>query len=316
MEDIKKQINELSIDEGIVKRISEVRIECLDRGKRITAWQCSMIDMIKATIKYYSILEIILDENGIVTDATLSDDFKGSHGPLCRPDCLQVLIKKYLIGMSFDNDCSVFRNKNQFACRHTFELIAAAITFYRFCDFTTGQKEYVFSDITRVSCEDGVIATSNGFEINGDSYLFTDRLLYRPGDVNIDDSGLFCDMDNFKMDICFTKNGEELLKYVEEFNDLHGDTAVKNRFMRSFVALWNKISRICGTGKDFYFTSLQPITLSGMIFEIIVRVIRADNLSCFVGLLQHLQHFNGVPLCLGMIKEEAGLREFFPDIFS
>ena len=308
----KKQIEEIRLTEGMVKRVSTVRIECIGSEKLITAWQCSMIDMVSATIKLYSILEITLDENGIVTKANLSEDFKGSQGPFCRPECLNRLAKKCLIGMSFKSDNSVFKDKNMFACRHVFELVSAAVTFYRYCDFSSGQKEFSFTDtIWGNSTTAGIINTENHFVLNGDDYRFHNDIAYEPNSVIIDNSGRFVDIRNMKMHFLFTKNDESLFDSSAEVSDLHDDITVKNRLMRIFVSLWNKTGKLCGVDKNFYFTNLQPIAYSGMILEALVRVIRADNPAAFGGLLRALQHAGEKPLCLGMAVTEEELDKYF-----
>lgn len=316
-ETVKSLIDEMVLDNGIVKRVSSIRIEKTASGKQITAWQCSMINMIRTTLKFYSILEITLDSNGIVTKALLSEDFVGSQGPLCRPDCLNKLVQKYLVGMSFDTDNTIFRNKNMFACRHVFELVSAAVTFYRFCDYTSDRKEFLFTDTLCADCnpEGTDVTSSNTFEINGEKCCFNLDLSYNPGDIKIADSGIFIAINNLKMNICFTKNGNKLINSVEHFNNLTDDLTIKTRFMRILAGYWHKVGKYCGVAKDFYFSSLQPISLSGMVLEMLVRVVRSDNPACFGGLLKSLQHSGSVPLCLGMVIKDEDLPEFFPDLF-
>ncbi len=314
----KRLIKDYVLDEGIVKRTSTVRIEKRGSDKQITAWQCSMIDMIRTTLKFYSILEITLNSDGIVTAATLSEDFSGSQGPFCRPECLNRLVNKYLVGMSFDKDNTVFRNKNMFACRHIFELVSAAITFYRFCDFSTDRDEYVFSDTLHADCNsDGTeISSKNQFELNGNAYCFYIGFSYNPDNIKINNAGFFTDINHLKMHIRFTQNDDELIATTESFSDLHDDLTIKTRFMRILTGYWNKVSKICGAGKNFYFSSLQPISLTGMVLEMLVRVIRSDNPACFGGLLRSMQHANGKPLCLGMVISNEDLPEHFPELFT
>lgn len=309
--DVNKRIDELYFDGTLAQRAISVEIEPIDNKTVITAWQCNMASMKTTDLKLPTVLRMVL-EDGTVTEADLMENFKGSQGIPCSPKYLDRILKKQLIDIDFGEDDTVLHNELMFHCRHIFELVAASITFYRFCGSDIKKKNTLFDFTKAFQAENGLIVTDE-YEINGEKTVTRESFIFAPGDISMQKNGKIAAVKKMavKAETVFS-NGEKL-DFSDEIHDIEGSNNVIMSVMKLFSGLWKGIGRKIGIRRNFYFTNLLPSSLYGVFIQAVALMVFKHNYNYFQHSLAGLQRSDERPLCVGMVLNMDELKKFYPE---
>lgn len=309
--DVNKKIDELYFDGALAQRAISVEIEPIDNKTVITAWQCNMASMKTTDLKLPTVLRMVL-EDGTVTEADLMENFKGSQGIPCSPKYLDRILKKQLIDIDFGEDDTVLHNELMFHCRHIFELVAASITFYRFCGSDIKKKNTLFDFTKAFQAENGLIVTDE-YEINGEKTVTRESFIFAPGDISMQKNGKIAAVKKMavKAETVFS-NGEKL-DFSDEIHDIEGSNNVIMSVMKLFSGLWKGIGRKIGIRRNFYFTNLLPSSLYGVFIQAVALMVFKHNYNYFQHSLAGLQRSDERPLCVGMVLNMDELKKFYPE---
>lgn len=309
--DVNKRIDELYFDGALAQRAISVEIEPIDNKTVITAWQCNMASMKTTDLKLPTVLRMVL-EDGTVTEADLMENFKGSQGIPCSQKYLDRILKKQLIDIDFGEDDTVLHNELMFHCRHIFELVAASITFYRFCGSDIKKKNTLFDFTKAFQAENGLIVTDE-YEINGEKTATKESFIFAPGDISMQKNGKIAAVKKMavKAETVFS-NGEKL-DFSDEIHDIEGSNNVIMSVMKLFSGLWKGIGRKIGIRRNFYFTNLLPSSLYGVFIQAVALMVFKHNYNYFQHSLAGLQRSDERPLCVGMVLNMDELKKFYPE---
>ena len=184
------------------------------------------------------------------------------------------LVRNQLIDIDFGEDDTVLHNELMFHCRHIFELVAASITFYRFCGSDIKKKNTLFDFTKAFQAENGLIVTDE-YEINGEKTVTRESFIFAPGDISMQKNGKIAAVKKMavKAETVFS-NGEKL-DFSDEIHDIEGSNNVIMSVMKLFSGLWKGIGRKIGIRRNFYFTNLLPSSLYGVFIQAVALVTTA-----------------------------------------
>ncbi|WP_297957168.1 hypothetical protein [uncultured Ruminococcus sp.] len=86
--DVEAKLDALFFDDILAQRTISIDMYQIGSEIVITAWQCNMARLKTTDLKLPTVLRFVLDDTGIVTDAELMENFKGSQGIPCSQSYL------------------------------------------------------------------------------------------------------------------------------------------------------------------------------------------------------------------------------------
>ncbi len=300
------------MDGALCQRAISIEMEPLEDRLEIIAWQCNMASLKTTDLKLPTVIRFLLDGQGVVLDAELMENFKGSQGIPCSQTYLNRILKSRLVGMSFAKDDTVLHHETILHCRHLFELTAAAITFYRYCRSNLDQKN-TLSDLTRAYPTDDGIWIKDDYHINGTALTMEEQLLFSPTELSLQATGEISYVKHMALNTTLWAQGEEVASTSNEISEVSGTTNIVMSMMKLFSYPWQSLGRRLGVRRNYYFTNLVPSSLYGVLVQAIALMIFPDNYNYFQHTLAGLQRSQGRPLCVGMALNQAELREFYPE---
>ncbi len=309
---VNKKIEKLYLDGALCQRAISIEMAPLGDRLEIVAWQCNMAGMKTTDLKLPTVLRFLLDGQGVVLEAELMENFKGSQGLPCSQPYLNRILKSRLVGMSFAADDTVLRHETILHCRHLFELTAAAITFYRYCRSNLDQKN-TLSDLTRAYPTDAGIQIKDDYHINDTSLTLEQQLLFSPSELSLQATGEICYVKHMTLNTTIHSQSEAPVSICNEISDVSGNTNIVMSMMKLFSYPWQALGRKLGVRRNYYFTNLVPSSVYGVLVQAIALMIFPDNYNYFQHALAGLQRSQDRPLCVGMALNQAELREFYPE---
>lgn len=306
-------IDKLEFEGAMCQRAISLEIVPVENGTKITAWQCNMASMKTTDLRLPTVLLIILNEEGEVKEVELMENFKGSQGIPCSYAYLNRMLKAKLIGMSFLFDDSLMRNELMLHCRHLFELVAAAITFYRYCGGKNIQKKHDLFQLTRAFDSERGLTVKDEYHIDGKRFSAKQELVFRPSDIVLQADGKIGSINVLSLETEAYAEEEKVLQLEERIEDIRGSDNTIMSVMKLFSAPWKSIGKLIGVRRNYYFTNLLPSSIYGVLVQAISLKYFPNNYNYFQHSLAGLQRNGSVPLCVGMVLNKDELKVHFPE---
>ena len=310
--EINQKIEKLCFDDALCQRAISIEIEPLGENTLIIAWQCNMASMKNADLKLPTVLRVVLDSMGTVIEAELMENFKGSQGIPCSHSYLNRILKKKLIDFSYKDEDKVIHDELMFHCRHIFELVAASITFYRYCFSRLKEKNSLFEFTKAFIVSDGLLVKDDYF-INNEHFSIEENLIFSVDDIAMQADGKISSIKRIALKMNALHNGESIITHSDEISDISGSDNTIMSMMKLFAAPWRNLGRKIGVRRNYYFTNLVPSSLYGVLIQAIALIIFPNNYNYFQHSLAGLQRSKNKPLCVGIVLNRNELRDFYPE---
>lgn len=313
--EFKNEIDKLYLDNTLAMRVIRGEVKRDADKVSILAYQCNMARMKTTDIKLPTFIEIIADANGIIKDISLYDNFKGSQGMVCSGKYLDKTLKSYLLNKNINSDFSILKYTKNYHCRHTYEVVAAGISFYHF--LVDGKLDYgsFLNKTVAYECEAG-LEIKDELVINDDEYLLKENVHFNAKDLKMLSNGKIGAIDAFKLDGNFFHNGLMVDDFVKEISPCDTASKVTLNMMRLFNCPWKMLGRIVGKNRNFYFTNLVPSSFYGVLIQAISLILFPNNYNYFQHTMAGLQREDNIPLCSGMVINFDEINEFYPDLIK
>ncbi len=310
--EVNKKIENLHFNGTLCQRAISIEMEPIEKNIQIIAWQCNMASMKTADLKLPTVLRIIVNEEAIVTEAELMENFRGSQGLPCSYVYLNRILKERIIGKSFAEENIVLRDKQIFHCRHIFEMVAASITFYNYCSSCLDRKNTLFEITKAFKAPYGIQAKDECY-INDKSIMMEEQLLFSASDISMRTDGKIESINHFGLEFNANCNGEIIASLTDEIFQVSGSGNVIMSMMKMFAAPWKSIGRSLGIRKNYYFSNLMPSSFYGVLIQAIALIIFPNNYNYFQHTLAGLQRNEEGPLCVGMALNMEELHKNYPE---
>lgn len=308
-----QKINRLNLDEALCQRAVSIEIAPSGVGTELIAWQCNMAGMKNADLRLPTVLRIALDPENRVADAELAENFKGSQGIPCSRSYLDRILKRQLLGIDFLKDDTVLRNELQFHCRHTFELAAAALTFFRYCREQPAEEKVLF-DLTRAFPDEKGLRVRESYTV-GENRLSADlRLIFGSGDILMQADGKIAGIRRLEMEGELYREDRKLFSFSDGIADVSGSELAVMNMMKLFSGVWKTIGKEVGIRRNFYFSNLVPSSLYGVLMQAVALMLFPNNYNYFQHALAGLQRAGGKPLCVGMVENPEEIEKYYPEL--
>lgn len=307
-----KKIKELYLDGALAQRALSIHMEPFECGYDIVAWQCNMASMKTTDLKLPTVLHIELDAEGVVTKANLLDGFKGSQGIPCSRKYLDRILSEKLMGISYESDDHIFRNELMFHCRHIFEVVAATISFYRYCKECLNERNSMW-ELTQAFESECGICVKEKYVVNNAEVEVEEKLVFESEGLTMQIDGKISDIRKMQFVVEGKLNKNPILNLSEEIEDIHGSDKVAMSVMKMFSRPWKQLGARFGFRRNYYFTNLVPSSLYGVVVQAVALLIFPNNYNYFQHSLAGLQRADNRPLCVGMVLNKGELSKFFPE---
>jgi len=247
------KIANLHLEDALCQRTISLDIDKTEVGTQIVAWQCNMAGMKNTDVKLPTVLHITLDDDGVVDNAELMGNFKGSQGIPCSRSYLNRILKNRLIGISFVSDDTILRNEFMFDCSHIFELIAGAQTLFKHSNCTS--KVYDFTKAYKTN--DGIILKGR-FMLNDHLITCDVHFIFSSENISMNSLGKISKIRNLKMEATLFSGEKKIAEISDSISNISESTNIIMNLMKLFTKLWKAVGKEIGINRNFYFTNLVP----------------------------------------------------------
>ncbi|MBQ9886955.1 MAG: hypothetical protein IJM37_08890 [Lachnospiraceae bacterium] len=310
---VNKIIDNLFLGDTLAMRTLSCNVDKNGDDTVITSFQCNMAQMKTTDIKLPTVIQYVLDDNGIVKSVELMDNFKGSQGISCAHGYLNKRLKEIVSGISFKEDKNILRDDVAFFCRHTFEVTAASVSFYRYLQ-ANGLSEGAFYEETRADETEAGLLVVDKLACN-DIHLNTEeKILFSPSNIKMTNDGKIGSLMDFKVIGTILKDAKTIDCFEETIKHENTPELVIMSMMRLFNYPWKRVGRELGIKRNFMCTNLVPSSVYGVMVQAIALTLFPNNYNYFQHAMAGLQRNNDVPLCAGMVVNFEEIKKYFPGL--
>lgn len=187
-------------------------------------------------MKLPTVIQITLAPCATVMNVELMDNFKGSQEMTCSKRYLNRILKRKLTGVSYEED-TILRNENEFHCRHIFELIAATITFYRYCKKQLNQKNKLY-ECTKALLDKEGISMLDRYCVNEHEIWVEGKIIFRASDLSMNCDGKIEKIRHLQLKTTGYDKGRQFFASDEEISNIEGSTYTTMSMIKLFMEPW------------------------------------------------------------------------------
>lgn len=311
--EINKIIEELYLHQALAMRTLSCSVDKEEDKMIITAFQCNMAYMKTTDIKLPTVIRYTLDENYVVVDVELMENFKGSQGIPCSQGYLNQVLKERVIGVNFKEEKNLIREDLCLKCRHTYEVTAASMTFLRYLlshDLSQGS----FYEETRAMQTENGLFIRDVMDFNGTTLVTEENVLFSASDLSMSNDGKVEAVQCLKVEGQIIREGDVLEDFADSIEDKMSAEIVIMSIMKLFNYPWKRIGQYLGIKRDFYCSNLVPSSLYGVFVQAIALIRFPNNYNYFQHAMAGLQRNQNVPLCAGMVVDFTEVDKYFPGL--
>jgi hypothetical protein len=279
-------------------------------GYEIVTWQRNIARMQKMDASLPTIITLSLDDQLTVKGLTLDESFAGSQGISCCHKYLQKIMRQTLEGQKFSYANRQIVAVERLHCLHTYEVLIGALTlleifkernWQEYDEVESGQAVHEGNDLKILDYQQ----YSDGLLINWEIMLYDYQKKIQFG---ID--GAVKKISNLALSFSVSvNNGKASLLY--DRIDAEGKT-VMVPLTRFALKCWKSLNDKIGLKRGLYNNNILPVSIVGLIVQSVGIVDFSDNYNYIQHLLAALQRREGKPLCIGIAKDLAEMRDCFP----
>lgn len=282
-----------------------------DNSVNMLAWQCNFADIQNYDIQLPTILSIIINPDGYISEISLHDSFKGSQGIPCCHKYLDRRLKKF-IGEKFDVLSKNLSDPCGTGCRHTFELLFGACAFYNRCISDTKSDAWLSETTSAVITDNGIIAVDRISVNSNESLTRLDINNYKDS-LKYSESGAICSCEDMLIN-GYSLDGTEM-EQIGVSKTLSAVT--KDKFIMKMMKLlsryWISSGKRLGVSNHFYYSQLWPPTLFGILNQAFAISIFGNSYSYFQHCIMGLQKDEKSCNCIGVCEDIDECNKYFSD---
>lgn len=307
---VENVIAELAIDNCICGRYTGIQCEKEGENTNILAWQCNIADIQNYDIKLPLIMNISVDQNNIVCDVDIYENFKGSQGIPCSLKYLNRQVKEILVNEVFSINNQLFNNQNVFSCRHVFELVYGACALLN--SYAENKNHILVSELSGIELKNQTLYCYDKIKVNEEIVESRLEISNFINNIKYDASGKVVKVNN--MEICQYEyqNKTWISDGKIEILSAKDNREYVMKMMRILSKPWMRMSNKLLVKKKVYYSTLWPPTFFGILSQAFGIAIFNKNLTYFQHSIYGLQRDdNGHPLCIGVIDNiDEGTKYF------